>query len=129
MSKMLDFDLFMSEKEKETITVKVYGKEYEVPAKMPAVVPLMMARAERLADQSSRNAAFVKMIFTAADALFGTKQMDDICARGMDVEQLSMLIQKVFNVINGSEEDDGEATELTDEDSRTKLPGGNGAKK
>lgn len=126
---MLDFDLFMSEKEKETITVKVYGKEYLVPAKMPAVVPLMMARAEKLADQSSRNAAFVSMIFNAADALFGTRQMDDICSKGMDVEQLSMLIQKVFNVINGAEEDDGEVTELSDEDSRTKLPGGTGAKK
>lgn len=128
MSKTLNFDLFMSEKERETITVTVYGKEYKVPCRLPAIVPLMMARAEKLADQTSRNAAYANMIFSAADALFGTKQMDDICSNGMDVEQLSLLVQKVFVLINGQEEDDGEVTELTDEDSRSKLPG-NGAKK
>lgn len=123
MGKVLNFDLFMSEMRQETVLVVVHGKTYEVPAKIPAIVPLTMARAEKLADQSSRNAAYVNAIFTAADALFGEKQMNAICAQGLSVDQLSALVQKTFNLINGVEEDDGEAAELTDEDSRSSLPG------
>lgn len=122
-SKVLNFDLFMSEMQQETVSVVVHGKTYEVPAKIPAIVPLTMARAEKLADQSSRNAAYANAIFTAADALFGEKQMNAICAQGLSVDQLSALVQKTFNLINGVEEDDGEAAELTDEDSRSNLPG------
>ncbi|MGN0989952.1 MAG: hypothetical protein ACI4O4_00700 [Candidatus Ventricola sp.] len=123
MGKVLNFDLFMSEMQQETVSVVVHGKTYEVPAKIPAIVPLTMARAEKLADQSSRNAAYANAIFTAADALFGEKQMNAICAQGLSVDQLSALVQKTFSLINGVEDDDGEAAELTDEDSRSSLPG------
>lgn len=123
MGKTLNFDQFMSEMQKETVSIVIYGKTYEVPAKVPAIVPLTMARAEKLADQSSRNSAYAKAIFSAADALFGQAQMDAICAQGLSVDQLSLLVQKTFNLINGVEEEDGEAAELTDEDSRSNLPG------
>ena len=123
MSKTLNFDLFLNEAKKETIYVVVHGKTYEVTAKVPAIVPRMMARAEKLADQSSRNAAVTHTILSAADALFGEKQMNEICAGGLSLDELSMLMQKTFNLINGVEEDDGEAAELTDEDSRSSLPG------
>ena len=67
MAKVLEFDTFMQEAKGENLTVRVGGKDYSVPPKIPAIVPLMMARAEKLADQSSRNAAYSKMIFTAAE--------------------------------------------------------------
>lgn len=123
MGKTINFDLFMAEVQKETICVTIHGRTYEVPAKVPAIVPLTMARVEKLADQKSRNAAYTRAIFMAADALFGEKQMDEICAMGLSAEQLSLLVQQTFNAINGVEEDDGEAAELTDEDSRSSLPG------
>lgn len=123
MGKVLNFDQFMTEVKQETVSVVVNGRTYEVPARIPAIVPLTMARAEKLADQSSRNAAYSRAIFTAADALFGEKQMNAICANGMSVEQLSALVQMTFDTINGAQEDDGEAAELTDEDSRSSLPG------
>ena len=51
MSKILDFDKFISEKKKETITVTVLGKDYPVSMEIPAIVPVMMARAEASLDQ------------------------------------------------------------------------------
>ena len=104
MAKVLEFDTFMQEAKGENLTVRVGGKDYSVPPKIPAIVPLMMARAEKLADQSSRNAAYSKMIFTAADALFGEKAMTEICESGMTVDMLSLLVQKTFALINGVED-------------------------
>ena len=124
MAKVLEFDTFMQEAKGENLTVRVGGKDYSVPPKIPAIVPLMMARAEKLADQSSRNAAYSKMIFTAADALFGEKEMTEICESGMTVDMLSLLVQKTFALINGVEDfDEEDGQELSDEDSRSKLPG------
>ena len=106
MAKVLEFDTFMQEAKGENLTVRVGGKDYSVPPKIPAIVPLMMARAEKLADQSSRNAAYSKMIFT--DALFGEKAMTEICESGMTVDMLSLLVQKTFALINGVEDFDEE---------------------
>lgn len=122
MAKVLEFDQFLSEAAGETLTVRVRGKAYEVPCRIPAIVPLMMARASKLADQSSRSAAYSDMIFSAADALFGCEAATEICASGLYVEDLALLVQKVFGLINGTQED-GESEELTDEDSRSSLPG------
>lgn len=123
MKKTLEFDRFLTEKNRETLTVTVYGKAYEVPARVPAIAPLMMARAEKLADQSSRNDAYARMIFGAADALFGEASMNEICSHGMSVDELSLLVQKTFGLINGTEEEEEEVVEIGDEDSRSILPG------
>ena len=129
MSKMLEFDTFMQEAQDEKLTVVIGGKPYQVPPKIPAIVPLMMARAEKLADQGARNAAQGKMIFAAADALFGETQMDAICESGMSVERLTLLVQKTFELINGAgEADDSDVQEFSDEDSRSRLPGDAGKK-
>lgn len=122
MKKTLNFDKFLSEAKRDTITVTVYGKEYEVPDKVPAIVPLSMARAEKLADHSSRQQAQVKMIVEAAEAFFGRKALDEIVAKGMSSNELSDLVNQLFLKINGQEEED-EGQELSDEDSRSILPG------
>ena len=85
---------------------------------------MMYAGTLDLLGQSSRNAAYSKMIFTAADALFGEKAMTEICESGMTVDMLSLLVQKTFALINGVEDfDEEDGQELSDEDSRSKLPG------
>ena len=45
MAKVLEFDTFMQEAKGENLTVRVGGKDYSVPPKIPAIVPLMMAAA------------------------------------------------------------------------------------
>ena len=50
--------------------------------------------------------------------------MTEICESGMTVDMLSLLVQKTFALINGVEDfDEEDGQELSDEDSRSKLPG------
>ena len=113
MGKVLNFDKFMEEKNGEVIKVTVYGKEYEVQSRIPASVPVMMARAESAMDGQLAT----KLVMRAADAMFGTKVVDEFCKRGMSANELSDLVQRLFNMINGDDNDD-ESEELSDEDSK-----------
>lgn len=123
MGKILNFDQFMSEKQKETITVTVYGKEYAVPMEIPATVPVMMARAESSMDGQQST----KMVMRAADAMFGADAVDEMCSKGMSAGNLASLVQELFKAINGT--DDDEEEELTDDDSRKQTGEGKNAKK
>lgn len=118
MSKTLDFDKFLSEKNKETLDVTVFGKVYRVPMMIPAIVPVMMARSEENLDQNEST----KMVYRAADALFGADAVNEMCAKGMAGKDMAELVQSVFNIINGKEEEDDEAQELSDEDSHVAAP-------
>lgn len=118
MSKVLNFDKFIQEKNKETIDVTVFGKVYTVKAEVPAIVPVMMARAESESDQQ----AATKAIIRAADSMFGTKAIDEMCANGISSTALSELVQKLFLMINGADATDDESEELDDSDSRVAAP-------
>lgn len=124
MGKVLDFDKFMSEKNQEYIDVTVFGKVYKVESRIPAIVPVMMARAENTSDGQ----VATKLVMKAADSMFGSEAIDEFCNQGMSAAELSSLVTKVFSIINGSESDD-ESEELSDEDSRTATKGGRARKK
>ena len=112
MGKVLDFDLFMQENSRETIDVTVYGDTYKVPMEIPAIVPVLMARAEMDNDAS----VSMKMILTAADSMFGAENVDKMCKKGMSAKSLAQLIEKLFQIINGKDDGDDEEQEITDED-------------
>ncbi|MBQ8093376.1 MAG: hypothetical protein IJ242_07365 [Clostridia bacterium] len=120
MDNTLDFDLFLQEKERRTLPVRILGEIYEIPAVIPAIVPLKMARAERMRDHEARNAEYSRLIFEAADALFGPDQLESFAAH-LSAQDLALLIQKCFERMNGAVPEEGET--LTDEDSRSSLPG------
>ena len=123
MKKVLNFDKFISEKENETIEVTVYGKKYFVPAKIPAIVPVMMARAE------DDPASGTRMVMKAADVLFGQKAVNQMCENGMSATELADLVQRVFVLINGDDSDEDEdSEEYSDEDSRRTVGGSKGKK-
>jgi hypothetical protein len=118
MGKTLNFDNFISEQKREIIEVTVLGKKYEVLAQIPAVVPVMMARAE-----VSRDAhASQKMIMNAADAMFGRDSVDEMCANGLSTTQLADLVSELFKKINGPDDAD-EAEELRDDADSVPAPG------
>lgn len=126
MGKVLNFDNFMSEKKRETIAVTVMGKQYTVPMEIPAIVPVMMARAESANDP----AANTRMVMRAADAMFGEKNVNQMCMDGLSAANLATLVQQLFKQINeGSSDDDDEVEELTDEDSRRQTGEGKRSKK
>ena len=91
MGKILNFDNFMAEKKKETISVTVMGKEYVVPMEIPAIVPVMMARAENANDATANT----RMVMRAADAMFGEANVNQMCADGLSAANLAMLVQQL----------------------------------
>lgn len=117
MNKVLDFDQFMAERNKETVDVKVYGKTYKIAKEIPALVPIMMARSE----EDSNAEVSGQMILRAADGWFGKKVIDEFCAKGMTTRELCNLVTQLFRAINGTDDDDEEAEEFTDEDSRVSM--------
>lgn len=121
----LNFDLFMQEKKKKTLDVTVFGELYSVPMEIPAIVPVMMARAE---ESESENEG-TKAVMLAADALFGEANVNKMCRKGISATDLASLIQKVFGMINGQDQGDDDVQELTDDDSRVVRAGDKNAKK
>ena len=113
MGKVLNFDKFIEEKNNETIEVTVYGKKYTVLSRIPASVPVMMARAENEMDGQLAT----KLVMKAADAMFGTEAVNEFCDNGMSANELSNLVQRLFSMINGKDDDD-ESEELSDDDGK-----------
>lgn len=124
MGKILDFDQFIQEHEKRELDVIVLGDTYKVPLTIPAIVPVMMARAEEsLNPQDS-----TKMVMRAADAMFGAENVNKMCRKGLGAKDLAKLIEKLFAEINAGDEDE-EAQDVSDEDSRVQAKSGKSAKK
>lgn len=113
-TRMLDFDAFMAERKKEPIIVRIFGEEYQVKPEIPAIVPVMMARAnEEMSDQETS-----RLVLQAGDILFGKENIMKLCEKGIGVEDLGTLIRQIFDMINGKGLDEDEE-ELTDEDGMT----------
>lgn len=126
MGKVLNFDKFISEKKKETLKVTVFGKEYDVPMEIPAIVPVMMARAESSLDTQQS----ATMIMRAADTMFGAENVTEMCCKGLSSTDLASLVQMIFKEVNeGATDDDDEVEEISDEDSRVQTGKGKGTKK
>ncbi len=124
-NKVLNFDLFMQEKEKKSLDVVVFGDKYTVPMEIPAIVPVMMARAEEGANENEGT----KAVMLAADALFGKENVTKMCRKGISASDLATLVQQVFAQINGTDQDEDDTEELSDEESRVVRIGNKQAKK
>ena len=93
---------------------------------IPAIVPVMLARAE----ESMDNTQGTILMTRALDMMLGKENVDEICKKGISSKNLYLLAQKLFSAITKGEYEDGEAQELTDEDSRVPAAGkGNNGKK
>lgn len=113
MSRTLNFDNFMTEKNEEPIKVTVYGKEYPVKPEIPAVVMVTLARTN---ESSISDFEATKMLLNAGDVLFGHEAINEFCAKGMRADQLIALIKAVFEAINGKDVDGDDVETISDED-------------
>lgn len=124
MNKILNFDQFIAEKKKETITVTIFGKEYIVPCEIPANVPVMMARAET--EMSGQEQ--LKLVMQAADNMFGREAVNELCAKGISTKDLADLVQKLFVKISGTEPDE-ESQEIDELSNKVAKAGAKNPKK
>ena len=107
----LNFDNFMMEKKEDPIEVTVFGEVYKVKPEVPAIVPVMMARSNE--EMSEADASM--MVLRAGDIMFGKNNIEKFCEKGMSVNDLGLLIRKVFDMINGTGLDDDDTETLSDE--------------
>jgi len=82
-----DFDEFFSEAQKATLKFKIRGKEYEIPAQLPAKAMLEAARASK-AHQDKKG---VEDVFTAFKAVFPTDVWDELIESGITLDELQQL--------------------------------------
>lgn len=100
--KVLNFDRFLKEKSNDFIEVTVLGKTLKIKSEIPAIVPIMMARAKETGESAST------AVFVAADIMIGKENLDELCEKGLSTEELTMLLQKLFAMINGTDEEEEE---------------------
>ena len=112
-NRTLNFDNFMVEKKQEPIMVTVLGKEYAVKPEIPAIVMVTLARTN---DTSISEFEATKMMLNAGDVLFGKDAVNEMCANGLQADQLITLIKMVFETINGKDVDGDDAEDISDED-------------
>lgn len=118
IKKVVDFDRFIAEKERDQIQIVFRGRTYTIFSEVPAIVPITIARAAKLDEKDGR---YQQMIFRAVDSIFGKEAVDQMCEDGATANEMIELIQKVFQTINGAGDDESE--ELTDEDSHSTVAG------
>ena len=93
------FDDMLAETTNETITIRVYGKDYTIPAQMPAIIPVMMARFE---DDPE---AMQRLTYLAGDHLFGHEAVTEWASHdGFTKEKLETIVSEVFKMIYGAPE-------------------------
>ena len=112
---VLNFDKFMSEKTHEYITVTAFGKEYKVKKEIPAIVPIMLARAAEDKGKSARQEIGLAML-RAGDVMFGKDAINEMCAAGASSSDLSELFRMVFGMVSGQTIDGDDADEETLDD-------------
>ena len=112
----LDLDRFLDEKRKAYVTVSVFGKPYRVKREVPALLPILLARAEEDGQPAEMGKAL----------LFGVENVDCFCRQGMTAEELTALVEQTLTLICGQKA--GEDTETLEDDGSRKA-GDSDAKK
>ena len=89
--KYKDFDDAWQEKEQEGPTFKAYGEEYELPPSPPATLVLSMNRLMKKhgAEANIPDSELLGM----ATKLLGEDNLDELCDKGMTVDEMADLIQ------------------------------------
>ena len=119
---ILNFDKFMSEKTKEVIIVHAYGKDYTVKKEIPAIVPIMLARAADDNTKVSQQEVGLTML-RAGDIMFGKEAINEMCSKGATADDLAKLFRMVFEMVSGQtiDGDDADEASYTDADSKVEV--------
>lgn len=94
--KFHDFDAQFSEMKKEKLYFQVFGKKYWIYKRIPAILPLEMARRENNEEIDT------KTLISAAYTLFGEKNLKEWEKhQEFTVDMLGDMIKWAFEAING----------------------------
>lgn len=104
-----NFDAFISEMTRETVSFTMFGKTYEIEKRMPAVIPLELSKYD------DEDGIPPKVLFRAANNIFGKDILGELCENPLfTVDVLAELVKWAFEAINGTADD--EPAEITEDD-------------
>jgi hypothetical protein len=96
-----DFDSCWGEMEKSPVVFKAYGREYQLPASLPAETALRIMRIRKDADGIPRSG-----LADIAVSLLGREQLDDLAEKGLTASELGELLQWILSVYTEQPEED-----------------------
>lgn len=112
-----DFDAAWSESTSAPLSVKVFGTTYILPAKLPAKVVIVIARAK--VGRANNEDVPLEMVMEMLEPFFGAKTLDTWLEQGIDIDQLGDVFKWSMEVYGGSDPD---AADVPDADESDLLP-------
>ena len=98
-----DFDAMWSERESQTISIRVVGRDYDISGKLPASVALRIAR---MRSSGGDNAVMSNVdVSEMAEMVLGKINLDQMLADGIDFDQLGDVLQYIVGVMSGAPTD------------------------
>ncbi len=94
---MKDFDAFWAEQSQEKIPFKIFGQTEYLPPSLPAVMVLKMVRMQKEYGKDDLPQA---ELFELAASVFGEGKLDEWCAKGLAVDQLTDLFDWAMEQYN-----------------------------
>ena len=83
-----DFDEFFQEKD-STMVIKLFDKEYEIPASINAKVALTLAR---LAKENPNQEMDVEKVVEFLNLIYGEEVIEDWMDKGISIKQLTTVL-------------------------------------
>ena len=106
MKEYLSLDSFLQEASGDTLTVRLMGRDYEVRKAIPAIMPLRMVQAEQL-EETEKGTEMMRIIARTGEILFGEKSFREILETGITMDELALVIRRIFGRISGDDEAEG----------------------
>lgn len=100
-ARIIDFDAFRAEQNKEPVILKIGGKSYNLPSDLPATVALDLIRARKEhGDNEDMPPDFLASI---GQAIFGPDQFTQIMVdHGVTILEMGELIKQALQIYNQS---------------------------
>lgn len=92
-----DIDALLAEQTADTITIRVFGEDWQLPAALPAIIPLLLAR--WVADGREADDLTNAECLLFAEALVPGEILDEWKRRGLTVDQLDPIISAIVSEI------------------------------
>lgn len=110
--RVIDFDLYRSEREEEPVIFKIGGEEYHLPPSLPASVAVDTIRMKATLDESDEVPTEAMDEFGAS--MFGPTIWEALLRKHrITVDEISPLIEQVLAAYTGPKEE-GETEETTE---------------
>ena len=100
-----DFDAWEAERSGEPLRFRIRGQDYELPASLPAIIPIRAMRLQR--EYGSQADVPPDAMLELACSLFGDAQLERLLASGIDVDALGEILQWAVGQYTGSDDDRG----------------------